>query len=111
MISVAALVVLIHRASWRGKISVTESKLRFEESALFEKRQAEWNPGTVKNIVVVAHEEKSEDSTQWQHYIAVTPDAAKERQWFVNREKPELEWIVTQLQMALELDVDWYSRV
>lgn len=110
MVAVGTIVVLLNGARRCGKIMLTDGKLRFEEVALFETHRAEWNPGSIKNVIVGALEHKSEDSTRWENYITVWPEKEKSRRWFSNRDKSELEWIVSLLHEALDLDVEWRSH-
>ena len=103
IVGIVAFMVLLRLARRRGTVVLAGKSLRFEETDPFGNATLQWNTGEIESITVDAKKYETEDSVTWKNFITVCP-AEKGRQWFNNREKPELEWIATVLRQALGLD-------
>ena len=93
-ISICIWLCIISAASRNGSIRITDGKLTFQASDLFGKHFAEWKLESI-DTVRVAVEQDSENPFHSTHFVEVRPDSNTPRMGFDNREKSELEWIVT----------------
>ena len=102
IVGIVAFVVLFRKARRSGRIVLAGKSLSFEETDPFGSTTLQWNTEEIECITVGAKKYETEDSITWKNFITVCP-TEKERQWFNNREKPELEWLATVLRQALGL--------
>lgn len=82
-------------ATRRGSVHIAGGYLRFRERDVWGKHFAGWTWESVENVRVGVKQYKTDGGISWNHYVEVQPGPASRRQWFDNRSKPELEWIVT----------------
>ena len=59
---------------------------------------------TIESVEVAVEEYSFRESVYWDHFVQVKPSSRTPRQWFGNREKSELEWVVTSIRDQLGLE-------
>ncbi|MED5576798.1 MAG: hypothetical protein VX757_04760 [Planctomycetota bacterium] len=94
----SALVALVaNAATRRGQIEWKNPTLVFREWDMWGTHEQAWTRGEIQDISVGVSEGTSDGAPIWTYHVNITPNGLKERKWFSNRSKEELEWIVTTL--------------
>ena len=94
----------IHASIRRGSIRLGRDSLSFREHGIFGQHRAEWERDSIESVRVAVEEYSTTQSVSYDHFVQVEPATGVAREWFCNREKIELEWIVTNILGHLDRD-------
>ncbi|MEC8801966.1 MAG: hypothetical protein VXX55_14460, partial [Planctomycetota bacterium] len=97
LFSIALVVLVANAATRRGQIEWKNPTLVFREWDMWGTHEQAWTRGEIQDISVGVSEGTSDGAPIWTYHVNITPNGLKERKWFSNRSKEELEWIVTTL--------------
>ena len=97
LFSIALVVLVANAATRRGQIEWKNPTLVFREWDMLGTHEQAWTRGEIQDISVGVSEGTFDGAPIWTYHVNITPNGLKERKWFSNRSKEELEWIVTTL--------------
>lgn len=99
------IILVINGATRRGQIQGGSEGLTLTEWDMWGKHENHWTASELRAIEVGVTEQTSDGETTWTYFLNVSPPPSKDRKWFSNRTKEELEWIATTLQSAVSTQV------
>lgn len=101
MLWIIGISYLFHTMSLSGRITLDRRYLNFSQSSFRGTRATEWQKHEIDSIELGVKEYESEDDLTCDYYVKIAPVPSDDTLWFSHFTKPEIEWMVNCLRVAM----------
>lgn len=101
LIWVVVMIGVLAAASWHGMITLDRRFLQFSETGIFGSNAYQWQCDAITSVTLGVESHQSDDGVTWEYYPKVEPLDSENRCWFSRLTKPEIQWLVDTLSVAM----------